>query len=252
MRTVGLALALLLSAPAFAGELFIPAVYRGPGADASVWRTEITVANISTTPILEVVRATITLHRPDGTSSSVTMPLAPQETISVHDALADWFDVVEGGGLVRVTWDNEVAQITTRARLYNLTPDGEFGQGLPGISVDRMVTDYFLTGLSGANGNRTNVGVSNPHDQEVHFWITLYDTSGLMRGAFVTAVAPRSYIQFNDIFSYFQAGPLDAAMVMVRGSDNTVYPWASVVREDSGDPTFVTPEHAQPRRGSEG
>ena len=91
------------------------------------------------------------------------------------------------------------------------------------------------------NGNRTNVGVSNPFDRHVLFWITLYDTSGESRGAFATSVAPRSFRQFNDIFSYFQAGPLHAAMIRISSSESAIYGYASIVRNDTGDATFVTP-----------
>ena len=241
MRTSALTLSLLLTLPAAAGEIFIPAVYRGPGAAQSVWRTEITIANISTAPLVDVVPVTITLHRPDGTSASLTTPFAPQETLTVPDALAAWFDIEEGGGVVRVTWAHDVARISARARIYNLTEAGEFGQGVPGVSTDRLVSDAFLTGLSGVDGNRTNVGVSNPHNEDVLFWISLYDTSGLLRGAFATYAPARAYVQFDDIFQYFQAGPLHAATIRVQGSNGTVYPWASIVRNDSGDPTFVIP-----------
>lgn len=142
MRTAAaFALTAFLSLPAFAGEILIPAVYRGPGAESSVWRTEIAVANISTQPTLEVVPVTITLHRPDGETASVSMPFAPQETITLPDALASWFAIEEGGGLIRVTWRNDAARITARARIYNVSQEGEFGQGLPGVAVDRLVTD---------------------------------------------------------------------------------------------------------------
>lgn len=241
MRIVAFLLAAFVSSSVLAGEISIPAVYRGPGAEASVWRTEIAVANLTTQPTVEVVSVTITLHRPDGTSASVSMPLAPQETVALPDALASWFDVNEGGGLVRITWTNEAARITARARIYNVTEGGEYGQGLPGVTVDRLVTDSFLPGLTGLDGNRTNVGVSNPHGHSVNFWLSLYDTSGAFRGSFSAAVGPHSYRQFNDIFAWFQAGPLRSAMVRVQAFGGTVYPWASIVRNDSGDPTFVTP-----------
>jgi len=84
----------------------------------------------------------------------------------------------------------------------------------------------------------TNVGVSNPSELTTLIWIELFDTSGLSRGAFATTVGPRSYRQFNDIFSHFQAGPLNAAIVRVS-SDAPVYAYASIVRNDTGDATFV-------------
>lgn len=241
MRNITLFLSLVLTSAASAGEIFVPAVFRGSGAGGSDWRTEITVSNISSTPGLPVP-TTITYHPNDGEPQSIQTPISPMEVITVPDALHSWFGVENGGGIVRVTWDGDQARITTRARIYNIGSEaGEFGQGVPGVRTSELVTDHYLPGLSGIDGNRTNVGVSNPHNQHVLFWISLYDTSGSLRGAFATSVPPRSYRQFNDIFSHFQAGPLGAAMVRVTGSDNTIYAYASIVRNDTGDATFVTP-----------
>ena len=241
MRNTSFALALIFATTAFGGEIFIPAAYRGAGAAGSAWRTEITISNITTGLSATPVPTTVTLHRQDGPPLSVAMPLSPMEVITVPDALHDWFSLENASGLIRVTWDDAEARITTRARIYNVSSGGEYGQGIPGVRVNELLSDHFLPGLSGVDGNRTNVGVSNPHDQHVMFWVTLYDTSGLSRGAFATSVPPRSYVQFNDIFAHFQAGPLNAAMVRVTGTDNTLYAYASIVRNDTGDPTFVTP-----------
>lgn len=241
-RLFVLTLSLFLSGGASAGEIFLPATFRGAGANASVWRTEISVANISNDIHAQVpVTATITLHRENAEPLSVTMPLADMEVLTIPDAIHDWFSLEEGGGLVRVTWDDPNARLTARARIYNVSAAGEYGQGVPGVRPENLVSDVFLPGLSGVNGNRTNVGVSNPHDEWQLVWITLYDTSGLSRGAFTTAIPPRSYRQFNDIFAHFQAGPLHAAMVRVSGTNQTIYAYASVVRNDTGDATFVEP-----------
>ena len=51
MKRITLVLSLICSLPAFAGEILIPAVFRGPGALGSSWRTEIVLANVSTQPV---------------------------------------------------------------------------------------------------------------------------------------------------------------------------------------------------------
>lgn len=241
MRTATFLLTLTLAATATAGEVFIPVAYRGDGANGSVWRTEIAVTNFTFGVMAAPVPATITLHREGAAPVSFTTQLDQNEVLSAGDALRDWFGVESGGGIVRVTWDEPNARISARGRIYNVTDGGEYGQGVPAVRLDRLVSDQYLPGLSGINGNRTNVGVSNPHDRHVLFWITLYEASGEVRGAFATTVPPRSFRQFNDIFAHFQAGPLDGAMVRVSGTDATLYAYASVVRNDTGDATFVTP-----------
>jgi hypothetical protein len=241
MRTAVFALTLTLASSAFGGEIFIPATYRGNGANGSVWRTAISVTNISTSPAFPV-QTTIALHRENGEPLSVTMPLSQFEVISVDDALHGWFGLEEAAGIVRVTWDDANARISANARIYNIGGSGgEYGQGVPAVRLDRLVSDVFLPGLSGINGNRTNVGVSNPHNQDAMIWIEMIDTSGLSRGAFATSVPARSYRQFNDIFSHFQAGPLNAAMVRVSGINHTIYAYASIVRSDTGDATYIAP-----------
>ncbi|HEV7763741.1 MAG TPA: hypothetical protein VGQ76_01950 [Thermoanaerobaculia bacterium] len=236
-----LLLVLLSASPALAGEVLIPAVLRGPGANGSVWRSEIVLSNTTTENRFPIV-STVTLH-PTGGGAPVSLEVTtgPKQTYVIHDAVLDWFDLEEGSGIVRVTWSEEDAQISARARIYNVSSGGEFGQGVPGLPIGQLQLDNYLPGVSGINGNRTNIGVSNPHDVPVQFWIELFETSGLSRGSFSNIVQPRSYRQFNDIFSWFQAGPLDAAMVRVQAINKTVYPYASIVRADTGDATFVTP-----------
>lgn len=239
-RILTLVLTLACSLPALAGEIFIPVAYRGPGANGSVWRTEIALSNISTLAVTS--HATVEFY-PTGVTTPMTIEIltSPKETYSLHDALLEWFGVIEGGGIVRVTCDEPDVRITTRARIYNVTTAGEFGQGIPGVTLDDLQLDSYLVGVSGTGMNRTNIGVFNPHDEEVQFWIELFDTSGLSRGSFSNLIQPRSFRQFNDIFGFFQAGPLDAATVRVQAIDKPLYAYGSIVRSDSGDPTFVTP-----------
>src|SRR5687767_15075817 len=96
----------LLASAASAGEVLIPAVYRGAGLNDTLWRTEIVVSNISTDPqqILPVP-TTISFHRDNGETLEVHMPLSQMEVLAIPDAVHDWFSVENGGGIVRVTWD---------------------------------------------------------------------------------------------------------------------------------------------------
>jgi hypothetical protein len=233
------ALILALALPVVAGELVIPAVYRGAGSHDTLWRTEIVVSNISDRRV-DVVPVTITLHREDGTSSDVRIPLSRMEVLAVPDAVHGWFGVEQGGGLVRVRWDDANARIAARARIYNVGQAGEYGQSVPARDTAALTSDHFLAGLTGIDGNRTNVGVANPSASDAFIFISLFDTAGLERGGFATIIPARSVRQFNDIFGHFQAGPLNAAMVHVHSSNTGVYAYASIVRNDTGDATFVT------------
>ncbi|HVG25627.1 MAG TPA: hypothetical protein VND45_15825 [Thermoanaerobaculia bacterium] len=238
-RITLLLLSLLLTATALGGEVLIPAVYRGAGANGTLWRSDIVVSNISSNLTLPTW-TTITYYGDDGTTRQVRMPLAPKEVMAVPDAVRAWFDVENGGGIVLVTWDDAPnVRIITRARVYTTGAHGEYGQSVPGVDTWKLVSEQYLPGLSGIDGNRTNVGVSNPTNATTIVWFELIDTSGESRGAFAQAIGPRTFVQLNDVFSYFQAGPLNAAMVRVVSSNAPVYAYASIVRNDSGDATFV-------------
>lgn len=239
-RIATLGLLIFAASSALAGEVLIPIVFRGPGAFGTQWRTELVVSNVTEGVFAPVVPTTVTFHRDNGESLEITQHLAPKEVLAIPDAVHDWFSVESGGGIVRVTWDGDQARIMARARIYNTGEHGEYGQSVPGVDTSRLVSTHYLTGVTGVDGNRTNIGVSNPTTTDTLVWIELFDTSGLSRGAFATGVPARSFRQFNDIFSYFQAGPLNAAMVRVSSMSTVVYAYASIVRNDTGDATFVT------------
>jgi hypothetical protein len=186
-----------------------------------------------------VVPATVTLHRDNGETLEVHLHLSPMEVLAIPDAVHDWFSIENGGGIVRVTWEGDQARIMARARIYNVGEHGEYGQSVPGLDTWKLVSHHYLTGLSGIDGNRTNVGVSNPTTTDALVWIELIDTAGVSHGAFATGIPARSYRQYNDIFSHFQTGPLNAAMVRVVSTNVPIYAYASIVRNDTGDATFV-------------
>ena len=240
MKRLALTLLILLSSSALAGEVLIPVAYRGGGVNGTQWRTDITISNVTTVPQqFNPVPVTITFHRDNGEALAISMPLALREVISVTDAVYQWWSVESGAGIVRVTWAEPNARIAAHARIYTTGEHGEYGQSVPGVDTSKLVTEHFLPGLTGVDGNRTNVGVSNPTDAPTLFWIELFDTSGESRGAFATSVGARSFRQFNDIFSHFQAGPLHAAMIRISAVSAPVYAYASIVRNDSGDATFI-------------
>jgi hypothetical protein len=230
---------LACSLSALAGEIVIPAVYRGPGAYDSSWRTELVVANVSPITVTPF-HVTTTLHRPGQPDREIRSLLSSMETYAIHDVVHDWFDLEQGGGLVRITWPEGEGRVAARARIYNLSTAGEYGQNVPGRALDTLVTDHYLTGIDGANGNRTNIGISNPYPTEhAMVWIELLDSAGETHGAFTRLVEPRGWIQIDDIHRFFEHAPRSGGMIRVTAVNMPVYAYASIVRNDTGDATFV-------------
>jgi hypothetical protein len=120
MRAVTVLLSLFLTFSALAGELVIPAVFRGPGAGGSVWRSEIAIANISPPPAFPA-HVNVTLHRDGLEPVAIPLILTQHENLLIADAVWAWFGLETGGGLVRITWEGETTRISARARSIEKT-----------------------------------------------------------------------------------------------------------------------------------
>jgi hypothetical protein len=213
----------------FAGyDLLVPVAGRTPGALGSEWRTDLYITNADRRSAAPTQSVNIVFGQRITTAS-----VPPRATIVLKD--------IEGAvGSIRIVSQSPLARITARARIYNVgSPQGEYGQTAQALPVTSLSRETFLPGLSGVDGNRTNIGISNPGSTQSSAFITLYDREGEFRGGFSTVIEPRSLYLLNDVFSHFQAGPLDAATVQVTTS-NGVYAYASIIRADTGDADFVT------------
>ncbi|MBV9496127.1 MAG: hypothetical protein JOZ54_17905 [Acidobacteria bacterium] len=243
-KHLGILIAALLSLPALANEvtgneLLVPVASRAAGAYGSQWRTDLTVTNtasLSTEPVM--VR--LVFNRTDGRIDEVAVPIAPRESFVAHDVVRELFGAEAGVGTIRIFADNAYTRLTARARVYNIgSGQGEYGQTVPALSTTGLGLVTLLPGLSGMNGNRTNVGIANPSDQSVDLFISLFDQYGEFHSGFSTVVKPRGLLLVNDALSQFAVGVLENAMIQVN-STRGVYAYASIVRADSGDADFVT------------
>ncbi|HEY0140711.1 MAG TPA: hypothetical protein VGF48_07435 [Thermoanaerobaculia bacterium] len=242
MKRMALAFSLMIAlAPAaWATDLLIPAVFRGDGAEGTKWRTGLVIANTMVTAGPTPV--TVRLFRPGVAPAIKTFDLARRATFTSHDVLPELFGVNDGGGMLMISFPAGPGRVTARARVYNVSAAGEYGQSIRGIVVDDLRPEYDLIGLSNANGNRTNLGIANPYAFPLVIWLSMSDGSGGEVGFLAVEVPPLSVRQINDIFAAFLAdGTIDGAHVHVT-SPVGVYAYASVVRADTGDATFVDPQ----------
>lgn len=235
-----LSLSLALAPAAWAADLLIPAVFRGDGAEGTKWRTEIVIANTMRTA--EPVPVTVRLFRGGAPVETRTFELAPRESYTAHDLLPELFGIGDGSGMLVISSPDGPGRMTARARVYNVSEGGEYGQSIRGVAVGDLRPESDLIGLSNANGNRTNLGIANPHAFPVVVWLSMSDGSGADRGFLAVEVEPRSVRPIHDIFAAFLVREaLDGAHVHVVAPAG-VYAYASVVRADSCDATFVEPQ----------
>jgi hypothetical protein len=212
----------------------IPVIGRFAGAPPSIWRTDLFIAN----PYSPVAVVTANFYVTGGTMQQRTFTIQPFSTISLLDVVLNSFGMTTAAGELELICPTS---IEARARIFNAGSSvGEFAQAIPGIGKNQLRIESFVYGLSGINGNRCNVGVANPNDNTVSLQIeirnvngtTLYIRSGISLG-------PHQYLQYNDVFATLGITPQDNVAVYFTTADTPIYGFASIVRNDSGDPIFL-------------
>jgi hypothetical protein len=218
-------------------DVLIPIASRTAGAHGSVWQTDLALANVSRDVVADIA-LTFTA---DGVEKVISLTLAPRQSRILEDVVGRTFALAEAIGIIRVTATDPEARLTAHARIYNTANAvGEFGQTVPGLPVEALASQHFVTGLSAMGGKRTNVGLANPWDVENVVHVTLFDGEGQRRGDRSMSIGPRQVVQINDFFSQFPGvASLSEATVSVT-SAFSIYAYASVVRNDSGDAHFIS------------
>jgi hypothetical protein len=238
MRTILFALALFTAIPASAydfggNEIFIPVVSRVPGANGTQWRTDLTVTNRSDDFPTEV---SMFFFPQDGEAIQHKFTLDPLQTRTMNDFLFTTYGVTQRAGTVWLGAADERVKIVANARIYNTgNAAGEFGQVIHGLPPESLSRTAWLHGLTGINGNRTNIGIANPNNEAAHFSLTWYDKEGESHGSVSLAIDPWEVMLINDVFAYVDHPHDEGFTVRVRASNVPIYAYASVVRNDTGD-----------------
>jgi hypothetical protein len=222
-------------------EVIIPIVGRAPGLHGTFWKSDVFVSNLR-------VRESIPVRfefMSGGTVESFEVWLGPREVYVVHDYVLTRHRRDMAVGLLRVSTPHEDALLSARAWVYNTDSAGrEVGQNVQGIATRSLTRDAYLTGLVANDQTRTNVGIANPHDVDAEVWLVAQDRWADERKKIV--VPARSVVQVNlaNTFTFIPFG--DGMTIQVR-SRLPVFPYASVVRNSSGDPQFVPPAELRPQ-----
>ena len=228
-------------APAGAEETWfylVPGMARAPGANDTRWRSSLAVFN----PGERSADLDITFRTDSGNyvESTAVPPGATRE----------WMDVVvelfgEGSSLAGAVAVVSNRRVIVTARTYNLSDVGTFGQYLPGCRVeDALSSDGvgYLPQIKGGDDFRTNIGFINFGGFACTVVVTLHDEVGDQIGSPLTVVVePGAWTQENDVFTATEAGSCQVghAMVEVLTADCSVWGYASVVDQATGDPTTI-------------
>ena len=216
----------------------VAGIAHATGAGGSVWRSTLAVTNRSGgTAQLTLV------YRYSGSSRTRSRTLQNGDIIEWVDVATSLFGVgASSAGAIEVQSDQPV--IVT-ARTYNEGAAGTFGQFLPGADENNELAfgaRGILPQVKKTTSFRTNVGFVNLGSSSVTVRTKLYSSTGAQLGNTVTTSLPAfGWKQENDIFlkagvSYCEVG---YATVEVTTSGGSVWAYASIVDNGTGDPTTI-------------
>jgi hypothetical protein len=224
----------------------IPAVARAPGYNQTLWRSEVTIHNPSdqgTVVAVELLPGTETAAR----RSSVEVELPAGTSRRYTDVLGELFGY-DGVGSLRLIPSG--GAIMAMSRTYNTVDGQTLGQAIPGVAAQEVLeagTSVELLQLrhsrDAANGFRTNLGFANIEDTTIIVDVLLFDDNGSFLGSRAIDLQPQRSLQINDIFREMDITELTTAHAVVRSTTPgaSFVTYASVVDNQTGDPTYVQP-----------
>ena len=215
----------------------IPVAMHGPGKLGTVWVTDVWIGNHSS------VAKTVNLefYPTGGGSLSASVQVGTYAAVEIKDIVLGTFGLSNAKGLLILSVEGGSAFVA-QARIYNTgNPAGEFGQFVPGIGLQMLRRQAWVYGVSGVSGNRTNVGVANPTDTTFDVSVSLSDADGGSQTGRTISLSPKQLVQIDDIFSYLGVSPGSNMQVEISSptSEDRIYGYASVVRDDTGDAIFL-------------
>ncbi len=253
MSILNLALVLAITAPAtaqLAPAWIVPAAANAAGSGGTYWRSDVSLHNPHLYDLPVVVQVL-----PSNTSNlfvdTLTVTLFPYESLNLWDALGpDLFDIYGTGALLVYTDLDpaacdpiETCDFLVTSRTYTVEPfagNGEYGQTIPGRDLSQGVdwwTLGYAAGVISDDWFRTNVGVASWTGDWITVQADVQDEAGNIIGTQEFNIPPFGHVQSRlgysitggSVVFYISSGPDDAL----------VFPYASVVNQDTGDPSFI-------------
>jgi len=230
-----------------AGEItehfLVAVVARSPGANQSLWRSEVSVLN----PEDEEQQIELRYQPGGGEMQSVTLQLDAGSVFSTPDILANFFpEAGDGSGSLHIYSDKALA---VSSRTYNLLPtDATVGQSIPGLSSGDMARPgevWLLDSLREDSEYRCNLGFAEYEGNDAEVTVVLFDTSAMAQrylGYKVYPVAAFSQAQVNHVFSDFGIEgevPQSMAYISISSAKGAVYCYASIIDNAIGDGTTI-------------
>jgi hypothetical protein len=222
----------------------IPSVASLPGAKGSDWKSQISMANNSTSSRNAMVYYVPKGEVWPGELLSGPILIGPMGTLYLDDPLLPENPTA---GVMYVTADGD--STVAFSRTINLTEgDATFGQGMPGVLLNEasLTTELVLPTVHSSQGRyRTNVGFAQTSSGNFRATVSIY-SSGSVLLAEHTYVIKTAWRQIDNIFGQLGIGDLDVEggwirVVLKGGAPAFWTTYATVIDSRTNDPTYVSP-----------
>ena len=219
-------------------KYFVAGVAHAGGVGGSTWRSSVSVVNLSSSP------AHMTIIYRSSAGAFTRAQTLPNKAIYEWDDVASSLFGIQAATSGALEIDSDVP-VHVSARTYNQTASGSYGQFLPGCRLSDSL-GYGQVGvlpqIKKTASFRSNIGYVNLGSSSCDLSISLYSKSGSQMGSAIQrSVGPGQWKQDSDIFATVGASSCDLgyAIVEVRTPGCSLWVYASVVDNGSGDPTTI-------------
>lgn len=245
--------ALLLGAASASAQLseawIVPASAHTSGWNNTFWKTDLSIQNPQDHDLQLVIQYLASGRNNSGGVPTMDLVIYPWETLNFWDVLGPDGFQANGNGAILVYVPLEIdcpgtsCDFLVSSRTYTLDPGGsggELAQGIPGASVMEG-TDWtsfgYATGiLNDENAFRCNFGVASWTSDWTRIQVDVQDADGNVINTEELQIPPFGQVQHR-LATRVSGGTL--VFYLVDGpADSFVYPYASVVDQDTGDPSY--------------
>lgn len=223
----------------FSGEIWLSASAHSTGALDTNWRTDVSILNNNpetANVLVYFIKNGIDKSSENLSRQPVSISIPSKNQIKIDDILKEKFSVEQGSGALMFSSEKDIMIVS---RTYNLLPDKEYGQFIPGQKSIEAKKEQKLIGAISSSSFRTNLGILNPSRTEVaKITLKFLGKNGNLVKESTLNLDPWVHIQFNDFFSYFGITPQEDLSVFINSSTG-IYCYLSVVDNQSSDPIFI-------------
>jgi len=220
--------------------LWVPAVAHASGVGGAEWRTDLTIINPGTGDLITKIE----FLGPDGVLASTNVHVPIGWVVSLSDVVAETLETT-GAGALRISPNLGIVMATSRT--YATTPDGSYGQGIPGVTEGEVFAEGelgYLPGLRQDEDFRTNIGFANTGEGPMDIVVASHAADGRRLGTSSHRVEGLSWLQLNQ---ELPDGTVYATVASTTGGAKYLA-YASVVDRETDDPTYIAAVRAAARQ----